>query len=210
VLVEVGGRAALAFALDAAQAAQTIAQIVVVSGEHTWEATERLLRNGAWSKVAKHLLGGARRQDSVLTGVSATAPDLPIVAVHDGARPFVTPDLFDAVVAEASRHGAAIAAVPLTDTIKRVAEDLVVSTLARDELRAAQTPQAARRELLLEALHAAARMGIAATDEASLLESLGVPIAVVLGSRLNLKLTEPDDALIAEAWFAAGLVGPRP
>jgi 2-C-methyl-D-erythritol 4-phosphate cytidylyltransferase len=121
------------------------------------------------------------------------------VAIHDAARPLVTSALFDQVVAAAVADGAAIAAVPVSDTIKRVAGDRVTGTLARDELVSVQTPQAFRKQLLLDAFAFAGRTGASVTDEATLIEQIGGMVTVVAGSTSNIKVTYPEDLSIAEA-----------
>src|SRR5436190_7375747 len=142
--------------------------------------------------------GGARRQDSVRNGLLALGP-CAWVAVHDAARPFATPELLRRTWAAAERTGAAVAAVPVVDTIKRVVDGLVVDTPARDELWAVQTPQVFRGALLARA-H---REGTAdATDDAALVERCGVAVVVAQGAYDNIKITTPDD-LERAAWLWA-------
>lgn len=145
--------------------------------------------------------GGASRQESVWRGLERLGPGWDLIAVHDGARPFLRPELLVRVLDEARRSGAAVPGVPPADTIKRVDGDggAVAETLPRDRLRAVQTPQAFRAELLRQA-HARARQeGVAATDDAALVERLGHPVRVVPGDPDNLKVTTPADLLAAAA-----------
>jgi len=145
------------------------------------------------------VLGGARRQDSVAAGL-AEVGDAEIVVVHDGARPFAAASLFAAVVrAVADGADAAIVAVPLTDTLKRVSNGRVVETLDRSAFALAQTPQAFRRTALGIALATAAERGSTVTDEATLVEELGGSVVVVPSVASNLKLTIPEDLTVAEA-----------
>jgi len=145
--------------------------------------------------------GGERRRDSVRAGLDALA-DCDYVVVHDGARPLVTKALIDAALAGARETGAALCAVPVSDTVKRTDDaGLVRSTVSRAGLWLAQTPQAFRTELLLRA-HEATE--IDATDDAALVELLGEPVRVVMGSPRNLKVTTPADLRLAEALLAAG------
>jgi 2-C-methyl-D-erythritol 4-phosphate cytidylyltransferase len=145
-----------------------------------------------WTLVA----GGARRRDSVAAGLAALRPTSGIVLVHDAARPLVSPEVV-ARVAEAAAHApAVIPVVPVTDTIKHVDGRRVVETPDRASLVAVQTPQAYRVELLRRALEASERD---ATDEAALVEALGVPVLTVAGDPRNLKITTPDDLRIAAA-----------
>jgi 2-C-methyl-D-erythritol 4-phosphate cytidylyltransferase len=147
--------------------------------------------------------GGARRQDSVLAGVvAARSLGASTVAVHDGARPLVSPALFDQTLDAAEHAGAAIAAVPIVDTVKRVRDAQVVETVPRDELWAAQTPQAFVIDRLLAAFAEADRRSLTVTDEAGLFEALGWPVVVVPGDPMNLKLTYPGDLALLESLAA--------
>ena len=203
VLLPLGAQPLLAFVLDALESARTVGRVVVVAGEHTRSGVEDVLDAGGWAKPRAVVLGGPRRQDSVARGLTATAPDAQIVVVHDAARPFARSDLFDRCVTAALVHGVAIAAVPVSDTIKRVADGLVASTVPRADLWAAQTPQAFRRELLVAALADPLAAAQTFTDEAGLLEALGHPVAVVPGDRWNVKITMREDLAVAEALLLA-------
>jgi len=147
--------------------------------------------------------GGARRQDSVAAGLAA-APDAEWYLVHDGARPLVSAALCASVLAAARVHGAAIPALPIADTIKRVdADGLVTETLARAPLRAAQTPQAFAGPLLRRAHKQATAAGADATDDAALVEAIGAVVATVPGEAANLKVTTPGDLALVQALLAA-------
>ncbi len=143
--------------------------------------------------------GGEERGDSVRAGLLATPEDAEVVLVHDGARPFVGAEVI-ARVLEAARSGPALAALPVTDTLKEVGSDgVVVGTPDRSRFWQAQTPQGFPRELIL-AVHARAREeGVRATDDAALCERYGIPVRVVEGAAENLKVTRPADLAVAEA-----------
>jgi 2-C-methyl-D-erythritol 4-phosphate cytidylyltransferase len=142
--------------------------------------------------------GGRERQDSVYNGLLRANPDTDLVLIHDGVRPFVSPGVVLATIEAAKECGAAVAAVPVTDTIKRVdADGLVIDTPAREQLWAAQTPQVFRYSLLMQAHQSVRKRGILATDDAALLEHLGVRVKVVRGSYENLKITSEDDLPLA-------------
>lgn len=149
--------------------------------------------------------GGAERSDSILNALEAVAELQPeIVAVHDAVRPFVTPAQISAVIAKAKEVGAAILALPATDTIKEVENGLIQRTIDRRRIWRAQTPQAFRYELLMQAnteARAANLPSALTTDDSLLVERLGVPVAVVEGSPNNIKITTPEDLLIAEKLF---------
>lgn len=153
-------------------------------------------------KLVPAVTGGAERQDSMRAGLAALSPDVTLVAVHDAARPFVRPRDVTRVLAAAREVGAALLAVPVTDTIKRVRQGRVIETPDRSECWAAQTPQAFRTELLREALAKASAAGARFTDDVQLVERLGRPVAVVEGDPGNVKITGPGDLALAEAWLA--------
>lgn len=170
------------------------AVVVVVTAGDAGRVAE--LARGEWGcrKVAAVVPGGESRQESVLAGLLALPPDTEVVLVHDGARPLLEPRLVEAVLSEAKRWGAAALAVPVRDTVKEAGGDgFVARTLPRERLWLAQTPQAFRCELLLEAHRRARELGLAATDDAALVEALGHPVRLVRGSYRNLKITFPED-----------------
>lgn len=148
---------------------------------------------------ARVVPGGEERGDSVWNGLLATPEDAPVVLVHDGARPFVHAEVITRVL-EAARRGAAIAAVPVSDTIKEVdADGTIRATPDRSRLWAAQTPQGFPRALLVDAYARARTEGVRATDDAALCERYGIPVRVVEGAPENLKITRPVDLALAEA-----------
>jgi 2-C-methyl-D-erythritol 4-phosphate cytidylyltransferase len=154
-------------------------------------------------KPLRLTLGGNRRQDSALAGINATSEQVDIVAIHDAARPLVTSDLFDAVISAARQYGAAIAAVPVSDTIKRALDLHVTATIPRDDLVSVQTPQAFRKQLLLDAFAMAEKFGMSVTDEATLIEQTGGSVRIVPGTTTNLKVTYPSDLALIEALLLA-------
>ncbi|HHI97560.1 MAG TPA: 2-C-methyl-D-erythritol 4-phosphate cytidylyltransferase [Thermodesulfatator atlanticus] len=149
------------------------------------------------AKPVEVVPGGETRQESVARGLAALPAEVEIVLVHDAARPFVTPALIREVIAQTSAKGAALLALPARDTVKEVEQGRVVKTLPRERIYLAQTPQGARRELLLKAFSLAEKRGLSGTDEASLLEAVGIPVYVVPGSFLNFKITTPEDLHLA-------------
>lgn len=151
--------------------------------------------------------GAATRQASVRLGLQTLARGLPYVAVHDVARALVSSELIARVLAAARETGAAIPAVPLRDTVKQVEGERVARTVPRAGLAAAQTPQIFAGDILARAYDHAAAEGIEATDDASLAEAIGAPVAVVPGDPTNLKLTEPTDLILLQALLDAGLGG---
>ena len=146
--------------------------------------------------------GGPERQDSVANGLGAIPPECDLVVVHDGVRPLVSVELLALVLEAARRHGAAIAAVPASDTVKQAEDQKVVATLERETIWLAQTPQAFHVNLLRRAYEKAASDCIVFTDDAALVERIGVSVHLVRSSAENIKVTTPSDLVVAEAILA--------
>ncbi len=173
--------------------------VVVTPGEETLFRREVLLPFFPDLKL-QVVTGGKERQDSVYNGLQAVADSCEYVCVHDGARPLARPLLFNRTLQAAAGKGAAIVAVPVKDTIKRVgAAKNVLGTPPRENLWSVQTPQCFLRDWLQDAYDRAVKDIFYATDDASLLEHYGYPVQVVEGDFQNIKITTPDDLIIAEA-----------
>ncbi|MSQ33026.1 MAG: 2-C-methyl-D-erythritol 4-phosphate cytidylyltransferase [Dehalococcoidia bacterium] len=186
----------VAYAVEALLACPLVACVVLVLPPSSLGAGEALSRARAWGPRVRLCRGGARRQDSVRLGVQALGP-CDWVVVHDGARPCLTAELVAAGLQAARETGAAIAAIPLNDTVKEVDQaGTVVRTPPRAALRAAQTPQVFRYDLLLEA-HRRAAADV--TDDAALVEAIGGRVRTFLGDSDNIKVTVPADLALAEA-----------
>lgn len=196
VFVPIAGIPLVALCLQTFEESEVVDRITLVVAERNLEAALSLVKETALVKVHVVATGGARRQDSVRVGL-ASGGDAPWVAVHDAARPFVTADILARGILAASETGAAIAALPARDTIKEVGDDrLVQGTPARDRLWVAQTPQIFRRDLL-ERAHAEVTKDV--TDDAAMVEAIGGRVAVFDGSPWNIKVTTPEDLVIADA-----------
>jgi 2-C-methyl-D-erythritol 4-phosphate cytidylyltransferase len=178
--------------------------VVVVPAEHSADLLS-LASKFRLRKLARVVPGGATRAESVKRGLlsirSATAE---IVAVHDGVRPFVTPEEIGKTVAGAQQHGAAILVAAATDTIKQVSGGSVVNTLERKNLRHALTPQCFRYELLRRAYDVADVSDSSLTDDSALVEQLGERVAIIEGSARNIKITTQRDLMIAESIVRSG------
>lgn len=146
--------------------------------------------------------GGATRLQSVSRGLEAAGAEIDLVAVHDAVRPFFSLDTFHATLDAARTHGAAFPGIPLRDTVHRIADEAIASTLDRSVLVAAQTPQCFRFDVLREILERAAREDADATDEAGLAAKYGHRVQLVPGDSMNLKITRPEDLVMAERIFA--------
>jgi 2-C-methyl-D-erythritol 4-phosphate cytidylyltransferase len=202
VFVLLAGHPVIAYSLDAFQQSASIERIVLVAGEHTLSEAHALAATGRWPKLDRVVAGGERRQDSVRNGLTSIQHRAGHVAIHDAARPLVRTTDIDRCVSVAAESGAAILAVPVTDTLKRVANNRIVETVPRDNLWAAQTPQVFDTKLLKKALRIGEEKELTVTDEASLFEALGMEVVVVEGSPANLKITVPADLVMAEALIA--------
>ncbi len=209
VLLPIAGKPMLAWSIEAAFQAVSVREIVVVAGDHTLDAIAALVRDIPSVRPVSVVPGGATRQESVAAGVAATSDDAAIVLVHDAARPLVTPDLIEGCVRSARDHGGVIAAMPVTDTLKQVTAHHIDRTVPREHLWAAQTPQAFRRETLVSALAWSREHPAVHTDEASILEAMGIPVTIVQGAVSNLKVTHPDDLVVAEALLAVRIAEGR-
>jgi 2-C-methyl-D-erythritol 4-phosphate cytidylyltransferase len=172
---------------------------IVVPAAELREAQRLADAHGPWRCAIAVAAGGAQRQDSVRAGLAVVDPAAELIAIHDAARPFASPAVIEAVVAAAARHGAAIAAAPVTDTLKRVdAGGIIETTLPRERMWSAQTPQAFRAALIRDAHRQGAATGGTATDDAVLVERLGARVFVVPSSADNRKITTPEDLRWAE------------
>ena len=199
--LQLGDVPLLIHALRVFESSKAIAEIVVVvPPDAVTSCREELLPPYALSKVSTVTAGGVRRQDSVWNGLQAVDERTNIVVVHDAVRPFVTGTMVEEVVDGARTHGAAIVAIPLHDTVKRAAPDgMIETTLDRQRLWSAQTPQAFKVELLREAHRSSQEAGVDATDDAFLVERIGHRVSIVNGSPDNIKVTRPEDLVRGEA-----------
>ena len=195
VFATLGGEPLLLRATRAFQECPLINQIVVVVNAKSIEQCRQLVAGEGWSRVTDVCPGGRRRQDSVAAGLKRIK-NCEWVVIHDGARPLVTVDLIERGLAAARETGAAVAAIPVTDTIKVAGEDRIVrETPPRQNLWAIQTPQIFRVDIIIEAYQ---RANSDVTDDASLVEQSGYKVKLYMGSYDNIKVTTPDDLALAE------------
>ena len=186
--------------LTSLQLARRVDEIIVAAREQDIEEVSRLCKEYAITKCKKVIVGGATREASVMRAAVEASRDTVLLAVHDGARPLVTPDLIDRTIEAAARYGAVAPALPVKDTVKRIKEGGEVDrTLKRETLRAVQTPQVFDADLLKASLHAAFEAGAELTDDCSAVERLGKVVFLIDGEEENLKITTPVDMIFAEA-----------
>lgn len=199
VFAQLGEEPLLARIVNVFQNCPSVDQIVIVLARKSLAQGRKLVKEHSWPKVVAVCPGGSRRQDSVREGLRRLA-DCDWVVIHDGARPCVDADLVERGLIAARESGAAIAAVPVKDTIKIVSRRrFVQQTPARQSLWAAQTPQVFRYNLIAEAYR---QVDSEVTDDAALLEQLGHKVEVYMGSYQNIKVTTPDDLAIAKVFLA--------
>jgi len=196
------GRPMLAWTIDSFEKAASIDEIVIVAAEEYLQyTTERVIDPYGFSKVRKVVSGGRVRRESVLNGLNALPTTTELVAIHDGARPLISPEDIDNVVAVAAKEKAAIIAAKATDTIKRVRDTFIINTLDRDVLYLAQTPQVVAYDLILRVHKEFDQQGGGdnITDDASMVEKSGGKVKAVEPSSPNFKITTAEDLILAEA-----------
>jgi 2-C-methyl-D-erythritol 4-phosphate cytidylyltransferase len=204
IFAELDGRAVWLRAVEPFINRDDVGQTIVVIAPEDRELFERRFRASVAFMNIRVIDGGAERSDSVAKALEVVDPSIEFVAVHDAARPCLTGEWIDAVFAAAKTHGAALLAIPVADTVKRVGTDrFTTETISRDGLYLAQTPQVFRREWLLRAYANRSRLGAVVTDDTQLVEAIGHPCAVVEGSPLNVKITTGADLRLASAVLQA-------
>jgi 2-C-methyl-D-erythritol 4-phosphate cytidylyltransferase len=172
-------------------------RIVVAAPQESVDEIRKMVASAGFSKPVSVVQGGARRQDSVATAMQHMDPDTTLVAVHDAVRPFVSVEEIEATIRLAEKTGAALLAIPIVDTVKQIRKDIIDSTLTREHLVLAQTPQVFRVEILREAFERAKKDEYYGTDESSLVERMDHPVSIVRGSERNIKITRPGDLALA-------------
>jgi len=201
--LELGGKPILFHTLSVFDRCPEVDRLVVVVPAEDIDYCRNWINTASHlQKSVKVVPGGSERQQSVFNGLMACEflSDDDIVLIHDGVRPFLGRELLEACIHAAERHGACIAGAQAVDTMKRVsASGMIECTLERDSIWVAQTPQAFRYGLILDAHREAQRDGFLGTDDSALVERLGRPVHLVPGSRANIKVTTPADLLLAEA-----------
>jgi 2-C-methyl-D-erythritol 4-phosphate cytidylyltransferase/2-C-methyl-D-erythritol 2,4-cyclodiphosphate synthase len=199
--LEIGGRSILEMSVAALAASDRINEIVIALPHDHVEAVAKSFKQ-VTSKPLHFVAGGERRQDSVANAFAKTSANAEVIVIHDAARPFVTDEIISRTIDAAEIHGAAIAGITVRDTVKQVGHTSadgsrrINATIPRDDVFLAQTPQAFRREVLERALTEGT--GVDATDEAMLVERLGLPVHIVDGDAANVKITTPEDLAAAK------------
>ncbi len=197
----IAGRPVLGHTLLVFDASERIDEVfVVISKEDFGFCRDTLIPPLNLKKKINLVSGGTERQDSVYNGLRALSPKTDTVVIHDGVRPFVGPEELAACISGVEETGACILGIPVSDTLKHVGKTgRIEKTLARDNIWLAQTPQVFKYELILKAHETARRDGFRGTDDALLVERLGINVKIIPGSKTNIKITTPQDLALAEA-----------
>ena len=195
----IAGEPMIAHAIRAFDRATSVSEIIVVAREERHDEIRKIVREAGFKKVGSIVRGGERRQDSVRAGLDQVDRAAKYVAVHDAARPLITPERIECTLEQSRVHGAAALAQPVNDTLKRAGADLLVGgSVDRHQLYAMQTPQIFERELIEDAYRAVYSEKVSVTDEVSAVERLGHQISLVLNGDFNFKITYPRDLPVAE------------
>lgn len=177
---------------------ESVSEVVVVMPEESIQQADRELRSVTTAKSIQVIAGGKRRQDSVYKGINALSKNCEYICIHDAVRPFVTQDQILNVISAGRNTGGAILAIPAKDTVKQVKSKEIRATIPREKVWLAQTPQVFRRRRFIEACQSVEDSETQITDESSIMEQFGDIVSVVEGSALNIKITTPEDWIIAE------------
>ena len=199
--LSLGGLPILVYSLQVFQQIEGIREVILCvpasDREYCWR---EIVKPFGLKKVTQVVAGGTRRQDSVSNGLAAISDQPDGVLVHDGVRPFIDQQIVRSVIDCAGQTGAAVVAMPIHDTVKRVdPSGIIQETLKREELWQIQTPQVFRYDWLVQAHQQAQQHQWDVTDDAALIERMGYPVSVVEGSCFNIKVTKPDDLVFGEA-----------
>lgn len=196
--LSLGTRPVVSYSLQAFEQCPMIDGVILVVRKDRVDSARGMIQMFGFSKVRHVIAGGTSRQASVMNGLDKLGDDVKIVAVHDGARPCVTPALIEETIKSAKRFGSGVAAVKVTDTIKEVDRGTLVSrTVDRTRLWAVQTPQTFRVDWLRKAYALTLKKKLAVTDEASAVEALGEEVHLAPVPGFNIKITTPADLLLA-------------
>jgi len=198
--ININGKPILAHTLEKFQRCKYVDEIIVVAREDEINYCKKeIVKRFGFNKVTKIVRGGKERQDSVYNGILALNGKTDIVVSHDGARPFVKVKNIVDSIRGAVKYGACVIGTPVKDTIKVVKDENIDHTPKRDVLWAAQTPQTFKKEILMEGYKKAIEDNFVGTDDSVLVERLGINVKMIMGSYENIKITTPEDIIIAES-----------
>ncbi len=202
IFLEINEMPVLAHTLLALEGHEEIDEIILVTAEHDIPGCQDIQREFSISKLKVIVRGGATRQDSVRNGLAETSEQADIVLIHDAARPLITNGVIQSVIDGAHKHGAAAAGVPCKNTLKQADNNgFITATPDRNHLYEIQTPQGFKRDLIIRAHFEAQNADIIGTDDCYLVEQLGAPVLITEGAYRNIKVTTPEDLLLAEQFL---------
>jgi len=206
--IPIFGKPILAYTIEKFEQCKFIEKIyLIVNQEERDFCSKDIILKYNFSKVQELIEGGETRQDSVYNGLKVLDPDTDIVVIHDGARPLVEETIIQESIEAAQEYGAAIAAIPLKDTVKKSRKDFFINeTLNREEIWRAQTPQTFKYDIILSAFHQSYKDKFFATDDAAIVERYGHKVKMIIGSEENIKITTPFDIIIAENFLKRGVM----
>ena len=198
-----GEKPILAHTLDKFETCPLIHSILLVAGQEDMDyCLKEIIEKYNYQKISQIIPGGKRRQDSVKNGIDSLSKNVDVVVIHDGVRPFVTREMVEESIRSAIRFQAVVFGMPVRDTIKMANPDgTILKTLDRESLWQIQTPQTFQVNLIKEAYSQATEDGFIGTDDASLVERLGVKVHILLGSYTNIKITTPEDLILAHLFL---------
>ncbi|HZK11059.1 MAG TPA: 2-C-methyl-D-erythritol 4-phosphate cytidylyltransferase [Atribacterota bacterium] len=204
--IPVSGKPILAYTIDKFEKCKSIDKIyLIVNPEEKEICHKNIILKYNFSKVQELVDGGDTRQDSIYNGLEALDRDTDIVVIHDGARPLVEENIIQNSIEKAQKYGAAIAAIPIKDTVKKSDNNFYISkTLNREEIWRAQTPQTFKYDIILPAYHQAYKDKYLATDDAAIVEKYGHKVKLIIGPEENIKITTPFDLIVAEVFLKKG------
>ena len=202
--LELNGKAVLAHTIDQFENCPMIDEIIIVTGADEVEyCTEHIWKKYGFSKINSVVPGGKERQDSVYNGLLGISPSAQIVLIHDGARPLIRREQIEASIEGALETGACVVGVPVKDTVKICDQNqIILETPSRDTLWAVQTPQTFRYDWILQAYEEGIKNNLQVTDDAMMVEALGYPVKMIRGCYDNIKITTPEDLVIAKSMMA--------
>lgn len=200
MLLDLGSKTVFERSVEVFENCPAVDEIVIVSSEENMARYCAIVREGLYSRVTSIIRGGKTRQESVRLGLGACSDDADVIVIHDGARPLIKAETVTETVRAAREYGAAAVAIKSRDTIKNIdADGFAVGTINRETSILVQTPQAFRRDIIVQAHEKAAAEGYTATDDCGLIERMGLRSKLVFISYFNLKLTVPDDLALAKS-----------
>ncbi len=198
-LAEVGGIPVIVRSMLAFEKCESVSEIIVVTREESIETFKALAAEYSVSKLSCVVPGGSTRQESVINGLRRISDSTSMIAVHDGARPLVTPENIERTIADARVFSGAVLGVPVKDTIKVVSDGLITDTPPRSSLYITQTPQVFKRSVYMRAVEFSQRNYLDFTDDCQMAEAIGVKVCMTTGDYKNIKITTPEDIAVAEA-----------